>query len=72
MTKSSSQRQAGEIDITDEVIGVGADMLARYYGDPGEPRENLYRAVEAVFEAMVAAAGGRLVGRCAPEDCSSD
>jgi hypothetical protein len=45
-------RQAG-VEITPAMIEAGALTLASYYGEEGEPMDNLRRAAEAVFEAML-------------------
>jgi hypothetical protein len=35
------------------MVEAGADELALYYGEPGEPKSNLRRATEAVFDKMI-------------------
>ena len=59
MTKENSDategRQAGVIEATSAMIEAGAEALGLYYGQDGEPMDDLRRAAEAVFQAMMAA-----------------
>ena len=42
-----------KVEITPEMIEAGADALRAHYGEAGEPKSFLRRAVEDVFLAMV-------------------
>jgi hypothetical protein len=55
---SARDRPAEKYEITDEMLEAGAQAVASWYSEPGEPMKWRRRCAEEVFMAMMAAHDG--------------